>query len=301
MQLEGAHHFQTSSCTCRIKFRQLCPCTAGGSEAAQNTMQQQQQGQDDAPPDSPVHQRLSRLAIAGDSPSMLSLSHLQAQHSGFAATPHGSSIPGSPTAMSEYSLTTHGSTSSAVPFSHIAQQRKQQEREASLQEAAQTLLQDAAAAFDLRMQCYTQDIAALQQLNEAAAQQYSGAAELAAALGQFVSDLASRQAAAKEALAVLPQLDRQLELLATAVSQLDRRSRQLEVRLGLKPLSSSGNSGTTSSSSSSAYGYLASSVSQLTAVGVSTAAAAAGCLVGGGSSSSSSAPPPPGGASGGAS
>lgn len=257
-------------------------------------MQQQQQGQDDAPPDSPVHQHLSRLAIAGDSPSMLSLSHLQAQHSGFTAvtTPHGSSIPGSPTAMSEYSVTTHGSTSSAVPFSHIAQQRKQQEREAALQEAAQTLLQDAAAAFDLRMQCYTQDIAALHELNEAAAQQYSGAAELAAALGQFVSDLASRQAAAKEALAVLPQLDRQLELLATAVSQLDRRSRQLEARLGLKPLSSSGNS-----SSSSAYGYLASSVSQLTAVGVSTAAAAAGCL-GGGSSSSSSAPPPgPSGAS----
>lgn len=261
---------------------------------------QQQQGQDDAPPDSPVHQHLSRLAIAGgSSPSMLSLSHLQAQHSaGFAAvtTPHGSSIPGSPTAMSEYSVTTHGSTSSAVPFSHIAQQRKQQEREAALQESAQTLLQDAAAAFDLRMQCYTQDISALQELNETAAQQYSGAAELAAALGQFVSDLAARQAAAKEALAVLPQLERQLELLATAVSQLDRRSRQLEARLGLKPLSSSGNSDSSSSSSSTAYGYLASSVSQLTAVGVSTAAAAAGCL--GGSSSSSSSAAPPGGPSG---
>lgn len=258
-------------------------------------MQQQQPGQEDAPPpEAPAQQHLSRLAIAGDSisTSMLSLSHLQAQHSGCATTPHGgSSIPGSPTAMSEYSITTHGSTSSAVPFSHIAQQRKQQEREAALQESAQTLLADAAAAFDLRMQVYTQDIAALQELNEAAAQQYSGTAEVAAALGQFVSDLAARQAAAKEALAVLPQLDRQLELLATAVSQLDRRSRQLEARLGLKPLSSSGNN-----SSSTAYGYLASSVSQLTAVGVSTAAAAAGCL--GGSSGSSSVPPPPGGPSG---
>jgi hypothetical protein len=269
-----------------------------GLVCAPNKMQQQQPGQEDAPPpDSPVQQHLSRLAIAGDSssPSMLSLSHLQAQHSGmFATTPHGgSSIPGSPTAMSEYSITTHGSTSSAVPFSHIAQQRKQQEREAALQESAQTLLADAAAAFDLRMQVYTQDIAALQELNEAAAQQYSGTAEVAAALGQFVSDLAARQAAAKEALAVLPQLDRQLELLATAVSQLDRRSRQLEARLGLKPPSNSGGN----SGSSTAYGYLASSVSQLTAVGVSTAAAAAGCL-GGTSGSSSVPPPPPGGPSG---
>lgn len=177
--------------------------------------------------------------------------------------------------MSEYSVTTHGSTSSAVPFSHIAHQRKQQERETALQEAAQTFLHDAAAAFDLRMQYYTQDIATLQDLNEAAAQQYSGAAEIAAALGQFVSDLTARQAAAKEALAVLPQLDRQLELLATAVSQLDKRSRQLEARLGLKPLSGSGGS-----SSSGAYGYLASSVSQLTAVGVSTGAAGLGCLGG---------------------
>jgi hypothetical protein len=178
--------------------------------------------------------------------------------------------------MSEYSVTTHGSTSSAVPFSHIAQQRKQQERETALQEASQTLVHDAAAAFDLRMQSYTQDIETLQQLNEAAAAQYSGAAEIAAALGQFVADLVARQAAAKEALAVLPQLDRQLELLATAVSQLDKRSRQLEAKLGLKPLSGSGGG----SSSSSAYGYLASSVSQLTAAGVSTAAAGLGCLGG---------------------
>lgn len=186
------------------------------------------------------------------------------------------SAPSSPTAASEYSVTTtHASTSSTIPFSHIAQQRKQQERESALQDAMQTLLTDAAAAFDLRMQCYTQDISALQELNEAAAQQYSSAAEIAAALGQFVSDLSARQAAAKEALAVLPQLDRQLELLATAVSQLDKRSRQLESKLGLKPLSASSGS---SSSSYSAYEYIAQSVSQLTAVGVSTATAGLGCL-----------------------
>lgn len=195
-------------------------------------------------------------------------------------TPHAGSVPSSPTAASEYSVaTTHGSTSSAVPFSHIAHQRKQQEREAALQEAAHTLLQDASAAFDLRMQAYTLDIATLWELNDAAAQQYSGSAEIAAALRQFVQDLVARQAAAKEALAVLPQLDRQLELLATAVSQLERRSKQLEAKLGLKPLPG----GSSSSSSSGAYSYLASSVSQLTAVGVSTAAAGLGCLSGGSS------------------
>jgi hypothetical protein len=194
----------------------------------------------------------------------------------FASTPYGASGPNSPTAASEYSVTTtHGSTSSAVPFSHIAHQRKQQEREVALQDAASTLLTDAAAAFDLRMQSYTHDITTLQELNEAAAQQYSGSAEIAAALGQFVSDLVARQAAAKEALSVLPQLDRQLELLATAVTQLEKRSKQLEARVGLKSLSASGGS-----SSSGAYSYLASSVSTLTAVGVSTAAAGLGCLGG---------------------
>lgn len=193
-----------------------------------------------------------------------------------ASTPYGASGPSSPTAASEYSVaTTHGSTSSAVPFSHIAHQRKQQEREVALQEAASTLVTDAAAAFDLRMQSYAHDITTLQELNDAAAQQYSGSAEIAAALGQFVSDLVARQAAAKEALSVLPQLDRQLELLATAVTQLERRSKQLEARVGLKPLSGSGGS-----SSSGAYSYIASSVSTLTAVGVSTAAAGLGCLGG---------------------
>jgi hypothetical protein len=131
------------------------------------------------------------------------------------------------------------------------------------------------------MQSYALDISTLQELNEAAAQQYNGTAEIAAALGQFVADLQQRQVAAKDSLAVLPQLDRQLELLSTAVSQLDKRSRQLEAKLGLKPLSGGGGG---SSSGSSAYGYLASGVSQLTAVGVSTAAASLGCL--GGTSSS---------------
>ena len=193
-----------------------------------------------------------------------------------AVTPHASA-PSSPTAASEYSVaTTYTSTSSAIPFSHIANQRKLQEREVALKEAAHILLRDASSAFDLRMESFMLEIATLQELNDAAAQQYGGSAEIAAALGQFVSDLVSRQAAAKEALAVLPQLDRQLEVLATAVSQLDKRSRQLEAKLGLKPLSGSG-----ASSSSSAYSYLASGVSQLTAVGVSTAAAGLGCLAGG--------------------
>lgn len=194
------------------------------------------------------------------------------------------SAPGSPTAASEYSVaTTHGSTSSTVPFSRISQQRKQQERDVALHDAMQTLLHDTAASFDLRMQLYTQDISTLQELNDAAAQQYNGTAEIAAALGQFVSDLSARQAAVKEALAVLPHLDRQLEVLATAVSQLDKRAKQLEVRVGLKPLN-----GATGSSSSSPYGYLTSSVSHLTAVGMSTAAAGLGCL---GSSSSTAQPP----------
>lgn len=223
----------------------------------------------------------------------LQTANLQLQHSssgGHGWTPHAS-IPSSPTAASEYSIpSTHGSTSSAIPFSHIAHQRKQQEREAALQDAASTLIHDTAAAFDLRMQSYGLDISTLQELNEAAAQQYSGTAEIAAALGQFVADLQQRQAAAKEALSMLPQLDRQLELLSTAVSQLDKRSRQLESKLGLKPLSGGGvGGGGGSSSSSSAYGYLASGVSQLTAVGVSTAAAASlGCLGGTSSTDTSS-------------
>lgn len=248
----------------------------------------------DAAPPSPTHQ-LSNLSIkqqssrsqaelfqeptATDTTRLPALNTIHHQHStsgGGYPTPHAS-VPSSPTAASEYSVTTtHASTSSTVPFSHIARQRKQQEREEALQEASRTLLHDAAAAFDLRMASYTQDIATLEELNQAAAQQYSGTAEIAAALGQFVSDLQARQAAAQEALRVLPELDRQLEVLATAVSQLDKHSRQLEAKLGLKPLSGSGGH----SGSSSAYGYLASSVSQLTAAGVSTAAAGLGCLSG---------------------
>jgi hypothetical protein len=95
----------------------------------------------------------------------------------------------------------------------------------------------------------------------------------------------ARQAAAREALAVLPQLDRQLEVLATAVAQLDKRSRQLERRLGV---------GSSKGSGSSGAAFLLSSMSQLTAQvgGVPSGGAAAaaaglvGCLTGGSSSAS---------------
>lgn len=154
----------------------------------------------------------------------------------------------SPTAASEHSIATATSTSSAVPFSHIAQQRRQQAREEGLQEASQRLLTDAAAAFSLRMQGYNLDLETLQQLNDIAAERYSSTAEVATALGQFVADLETRQAAVREALAVLPQLDRQLRILEGTVGQLDKRSKDLESKLGL--------------GKSSTYDYLASTLSR---------------------------------------
>jgi hypothetical protein len=136
------------------------------------------------------------------------------------------------------------------------------------------MIGDAAAAFDMRMEAYGLDIELLQQLNDAAAEQYGATAEIAAALGQFAHDLNSRQAAVRDALAALPQLDRQLKVLESAVGQLDKRSRELENRLGL-----GGGSGSTGKS---AYEFIASSFSRAgSGVGVAAVAAAGGCLGGG--------------------
>lgn len=184
----------------------------------------------------------------------------------------------SPTAASEHSVATAtgsvASTSSAVPFSRIAYQRRQQKRELELHHNAKRMVNDAAAAFDMRMEAYSLDFEALQQLNAAAAEQYSSTAEIAAALGQFVLDLGSRQTAVREALAALPQLDRQLKLLEAAVGQLNKRSKELEASVGLSG----------SSSSKNAFEYLASSLSRAgsTVSSVGAAAVGAGACLGGG-------------------
>jgi hypothetical protein len=132
---------------------------------------------------------------------------------------------------------------------------------------------DAAAAFDMRMEAYGLDLELLQQLNDAAAEQYGATAEIAAALGQFALDLNSRQAAVRDALAALPQLDRQLKVLEATVGQLDKRSKELESRLGL---------GASAGAGRIAYDYIASSFSRAgSGVGGAAVAAAGGCLGGG--------------------
>ncbi|WIA15461.1 hypothetical protein OEZ85_002103 [Tetradesmus obliquus] len=165
-------------------------------------------------------------------------------------------------------------SASAIPFSHIAAQRRQQRREQELSEAAKQMIGDAAAAFDMRMEAYGLDLALLQQLNDAAAEQYGATAEIAAALGQFAHDLNARQAAVRDALAALPQLDRQLKLLEAAVGQLDKRSRELESRLGI--------GGNNAGAGRIAYDYITSSFSRAgSGVGGVAVAAAGGCLGGG--------------------
>ncbi|WIA35658.1 hypothetical protein OEZ86_004070 [Tetradesmus obliquus] len=152
--------------------------------------------------------------------------------------------------------------------------RRQQRREQELSEAAKQMIGDAAAAFDMRMEAYGLDLALLQQLNDAAAEQYGATAEIAAALGQFAHDLNARQAAVRDALAALPQLDRQLKLLEAAVGQLDKRSRELESRLGI--------GGNSAGAGRIAYDYIASSFSRAgSGVGGVAVAAAGGCLGGG--------------------
>lgn len=220
----------------------------GSRSAGSGAQQQPQQNAAGGGSSDPVvHQRqeLPELDISGSGSLAPVLTHLHpslgpAQDLS-AALPSGAS---SPMALSEHSIATAASTSSTVPFSQIAYQRRQQQREEGLAESSQHLVGAAAAAFDLRMDYYDLDLGALQQLNEAAAEQYNSTAELGTALCQFVADMETRQAAAREALAVLPQLDRQLKLLENAVGQLDRRSKELEGRLGL--------------GKSSAYDYLAS-------------------------------------------
>uniref|UniRef100_A0A383VEN3 Glutamine amidotransferase domain-containing protein n=1 Tax=Tetradesmus obliquus TaxID=3088 RepID=A0A383VEN3_TETOB len=208
----------------------------------------------------------------------------QALDAPLSTQPSGGSGCSSPSGASErsaFSAATATATASlcstsasAIPFSHIAAQRRQRRREQELSEAAKQMIGDAAAAFDMRMEAYGLDLALLQQLNDAAAEQYGATAEIAAALGQFAHDLNARQAAVRDALAALPQLDRQLKLLEAAVGQLDKRSRELESRLGI--------GGNSAGAGRIAYDYITSSFSRAgSGVGGVAVAAAGGCLGGG--------------------
>ncbi|KAF8057940.1 GGP4 [Scenedesmus sp. PABB004] len=262
----------------------------GGSAPADGAPPQQQQQQQQQPPGpgaapppgaaaagEPLQPGLPPLRVPADA-AAAAATRSSSWPSGLAgadaAPPHGSAAPSgasSPTAASEASWAGTASTASTVPFSVIAHQRRAAAREAELGEAAGRMVGDADAALQLRLRLSGLDLDTLTQLNAAAAEAYGGAAELAAALGQFVSDLGARQAAVREALCALPALDRQLRALEGTVSGLDRRSRELEARLGL-------------GRGRGAYDYLAAAAGSLSRAGSSVTAAAgggAGCLGGG--------------------
>eukprot|EP00877_Chromochloris_zofingiensis_P006924 jgi/Chrzof1/2485/Cz11g17100.t1 len=159
--------------------------------------------------------------------------------------PAGSSCS-SPTAASERSSMT-GTSSAAVPFAFLAQQRQRDDRETVLTQLTRQLVHDTSAAFDARMAAYAVDYEMLEKMNAMAAGEYGHAADIASALAQFSSDMVERQGAVQDALEVLPQLDQQMTQLEAAVAQLDGASKALETKLGL------GASG----SSSSGYSTLA--------------------------------------------
>jgi hypothetical protein len=220
--------------------------------------QQQQQHQD-----LPAHMS---PAVPPVFTSVAPLSSAAAAAALAAAKGTGVSACSSPSAASERSVatTTATSTTSIAPFSHIEHQRKQQARDQGLQDSSERMVHDAAAAFDLKMESYHMDFVALQQLNGAAAEQYSSTAEIATALGNFVADLGSRQAGVRDALAALPLLDRQLKQLEVTVGKLDKQSKDLEARVAKMQLDKSSKG---EGVGFSAYNYLSASFNSIAAAG----------------------------------
>lgn len=83
------------------------------------------------------------------------------------------------------------------------------------------------------MQPSSLELDTLAQLDGIAAGRYEEMADVASALAAFASEVGRRQEPVRQALAALPEVERQLDALGAVVKQLDESTRQLAAELGV--------------------------------------------------------------------